>query len=125
MQKYILLVDDEAVILYALQAKLRVEGFSVIAVEDGEKAWKQLASIKPHVLVVDLLMPHVDGWELIARVRGDEELKEIPIVVISHLDDAESKKRAKELGVDLYLEKSSYTLDDIVEKIKNAAPGLK
>lgn len=121
--KKILIVEDETALLYALQSQLAVEGFKTLTADDGEKAFKLVNKNKPDLIVLDLILPKMDGWEFLKRVKADEKLRDIPVVIISNLSDEDSRKRGIELGAKDYLAKVNYSLDELVGKIKHLAGG--
>jgi two-component system alkaline phosphatase synthesis response regulator PhoP len=98
----ILLVDDEQHIIELAQMYLEREGFSVRSAGDGERALALIAADKPDLVVLDLMLPQVDGWEVCRRVRAESDL---PIVMLTARDEAIDKIVGLELGADAYLTK--------------------
>lgn len=118
MSKKILIIEDETALLYALQSQLAVEGFQTFVADDGAKALEIIRRIKPDLIVLDLLLPRVDGWTFLAQIKKVDALKNIPVVIISNLSDDASQKRGLELGANDYLAKVDYSLEELVMKIK-------
>lgn len=118
--KTILIVEDEAAILYALQSKLRVSGFKVLTADDGEKALNILHDTIPDAIILDIILPKVDGMEVLKQVKADARLKDVPTIIVTNLTDHETKKKGLELGAHDYLIKVEYNLDEIAERIAKA-----
>lgn len=114
----ILIVEDEAAILYAMQAKLRVAGFQVVTADDGEKAWRFLETMLPDLIVLDVVLPKIDGLELLKRIKNDERLQHLPTVIVTNLTDDETRKRGLELGANDFIIKVEYNLDEIALRIQ-------
>ncbi len=102
MQATILLVDDEPHILELCQMYLTTEGFTTVIAQDGEEALAKLAETAPDLMVLDLMMPRMDGWEVCRRVRQNSN---IPIIMLTARDDDVDKIVGLELGADDYLTK--------------------
>ena len=83
MAKKILLVDDEMHILRAAEIKLSRSGYEVTCAQDGEQAWEMIQQARPDILITDLQMPRVDGFELSRRVRANPETRDMPILVLT------------------------------------------
>jgi two-component system alkaline phosphatase synthesis response regulator PhoP/two-component system response regulator ResD len=98
----ILLVDDEQHIIELAQMYLEKEGYAVASASDGERALELIADVKPDLVVLDLMLPKVDGWEVCRRVRAESDL---PIVMLTARDEAIDKIVGLELGADAYLTK--------------------
>jgi DNA-binding response OmpR family regulator len=98
----ILLVDDEQHIIELAQMYLEKEGYAVASAGDGERALELIADIKPDLVVLDLMLPKVDGWDICRRVRAESDL---PIVMLTARDEAIDKIVGLELGADAYLTK--------------------
>ncbi len=117
--KKVFLVEDETALLYALQAKFRMEDYDVEVASDGQTALDKLKSYTPNVILLDIMLPRMDGWEVLRQIRADERLVDIPVIVISNLTDKHSKEKGLELGVKDFLIKSEYDLDELVGKIRD------
>ena len=121
MKKKILIIEDETALLYALQSQLSAEGFETYIADDGEKALKIIGSNKPDAIVLDIILPKIDGWQLLKKIKRDSRTKNIPVIMISNLSDEPSRKRGIELGAKDYLAKINYGIGELVEKIKELA----
>ncbi len=115
-KKRILIVEDERLIAKPLAMKLQLSGFDVKNAYDGEEALAILAQEKFDVILLDLMMPKVDGYDVLSelKIRGDMT----PIIVATNLNQENNISRAMELGVVNYYVKSDITLDEIVAKVR-------
>jgi DNA-binding response OmpR family regulator len=103
--KLILLVDDEPSILKATEQGLVDRGFTVKAVEGAEAAMKAAHSLRPSLIVSDLVMPGTNGFELFQQLRREEEFTRVPFVFLTAVDDYYAKKFGKDLGSAAYITK--------------------
>ncbi|MFA5736821.1 MAG: response regulator [Candidatus Paceibacterota bacterium] len=118
MAKKILIVEDDE-FLRSLNAKrLETEGFEVSIAVDGSEALTKLTEIKPDLIFLDLLLPNVDGFEVLTKIKQDDTTKNIPVIVFSNLGQPEDIEKAKQLGADDFMVKANFTLDDVIAKIK-------
>ncbi len=99
MDHTILLVDDEDDILFILESVLQKNGFSVIRASSGEECLEILKTEKPDIIFMDIMMPGLNGWETARHIKTDPRTKDIPILIISVLDDFMDKKRSIEYGL--------------------------
>jgi two-component system, OmpR family, response regulator VicR len=119
MVKKVLIVEDETALVYALQAMLKVEGFEVEIALDGEKALKKLETLRPDLIILDILLPKIEGWEVLHRVRANVKLADTPVIIVSNLTDKASREKALELGAKEFIAKPEYDLHELVAKIKD------
>lgn len=120
MTQKIFLIEDEVAFLYALQAKLRLEGFDVEVASDGQTALDRLKNYKPDIILLDIILPKVDGWEVLQQIKADQRLVNVPVIIISNLSDKHSQEKGVDLGANDYLVKSDYDLDALVKKINES-----
>ena len=116
--KSILLVEDDPFILDIYTTKLKQSGFNVDTAQDGEAAIRKLEENKPDLLVLDIVLPQVDGWEVLRRIKANQELKDLKVIVFSNLGQKEEIEKGMKLGSVKYLIKAHYTPSEIVEEIK-------
>lgn len=107
----VLFIDDEAPWLQAVSDLLRGEPYTVVIAASGDEALAKLQNDKPDLIVSDLRMPSMSGFDLYEKVRENPKLKSIPFVFMSSLDDYDAKRVAKELGADDYIDKPYDTSD--------------
>lgn len=115
----VIIVEDDTFLQSLASQKLGKEGFTVVAVSDGNVAYDTVKKEKPDIMLLDLMMPGVDGFQVLEKVKSDENTKAIPVVVFSNLSDDKDINRAKELGAVEFMVKSNFTLDELVEKVKS------
>jgi len=120
MPKKILLVEDEAALQKTFGDVLGQEGYNVVGAMDGETGLKMAKTEKPDMILLDLVLPKMHGFEVLKQLKEDEETKDIPIIVLTNLEAMGDVEKALELGATTYLVKASYTLEEVVQKIKKA-----
>ncbi len=113
----ILVVEDDAFLRRLLVEKLSKEGFTIIEAANGKEALLSVSETLPLLVVLDLVMPEVDGFQVLEELRKNERTKNIPVIVLSNLGEQEYIERAKNFGADEYLIKAHYILDEIAAKI--------
>jgi CheY-like chemotaxis protein len=114
----ILIVEDEPILNKALTEFLTEEGFSVLNAFDGEEAIELTKTKKPDLILLDIILPKKDGYEVLDELRADEKTTKIPIILLTNLESAENIQKAFDRGATTYLVKSNYKLEDIIKKIK-------
>jgi len=115
----ILIVEDEKALLEVLADKFRREHFIVFTGQDGEEGLACALKNKPDIIVLDIVMPSMDGLTMLKKVREDKWGNNIPILILSNLSDPEQINEATGRGKVEYLVKSNWGLDDVVQKVKD------
>jgi len=118
--KKIMIIEDDDFLRSLVVTKLQKEGFTVATNADGAKAVEQIQSEKPDMLLLDLMLPAVSGFDILQTLRSGTETKTQRVIIFSNLGDDEDIKKGTALGVTDYLIKSNFTLDELVEKIKKS-----
>lgn len=118
MSKKILFVEDEPTLQKAIGEVLTQEGFQVFSALDGEKGMEMIKTEKPDLVLLDLILPKKDGFEVLKEMKENNELKNIPVIVLTNLEGVGDVEKALSLGATTYLVKANYELDDVVEKVK-------
>jgi DNA-binding response OmpR family regulator len=114
MRKVLIIEDDS--FLQGLEAsKLEKSGFKVVTASTGEEAMKKIAEPDIDIILLDLLLPDFDGFEILVKIKETEHLKNIPVIVFSNLSEEKDVKRSKELGATDFLVKSNFTLDELIK----------
>lgn len=116
----VLLVEDDHFLRDICAKKLTKEGFTVFEVIDGEQALKEIEKIKPNIVLLDIILPAIDGFSVLSKIRSnkDKEISKTPIMMLSNLGQEDDIKKAMDLGADNYLVKAHFTTEEIVDKIK-------
>ena len=117
-QKKILIVDDDEFLLDMYATKFKGAGFEVDIAQDGETVLEKMKKNAYQVILLDVVMPQLDGFELLRRLRKEKKnIKETLIVYLTNLGQREDIDKAKSLGANDFLIKANFTLDDVIEKI--------
>lgn len=116
--KKILIVDDEKVLAELLSSKIEQAGFSTIVAHDGEEGLRKALTERPSLILLDIVMPKMDGIKVLKKLREDPWGKTVPVIVLTNLNTAETVEKSLASGVYDYLVKIDYTLDDLAEIVK-------
>lgn len=118
--KKILIIEDDANLLYGLLAKFRVEGLEVIIDEGADKAeaMEKIKIKKPDYIILDIILPKINGFDLLAEIKADPSISKIPVFIFTNLSDSDSRRKGAELGADFYFIKTEFNLDEFVDKFK-------
>lgn len=114
----ILIVEDDPFLLKMYSKKLQVEGFEVEIAKDGEEGLIKIKSFLPDLVLMDLMLPKLNGLEAIEKAKSDPATKNIPILVLSNLSATTDTEEAVKKGAIGYLIKSDYTPSQVIDKIK-------
>jgi DNA-binding response OmpR family regulator len=116
----VLLTDDDPMIIRMYQRKLEHDGFKVNLAFNGEECLEAVKKEKPDIILLDVMMPKMNGIEALKKLKADADAKNIPVIILTNLGDRpEDVAKAKELGAAEYIVKANIQLNDLVEKIKN------
>ncbi len=118
--KRILVIDDEPAIHKLLRVILEHEGFQIIGLEQREGKMETVARGKPDLIILDIMMPEVDGFEILKMLKEDEETRDIPVLVLTVRSLREDREKAAALGADLYMTKP-FQPAELVEAVKTLA----
>lgn len=116
---FILVIEDDKFLRELLVRKLSSEGFDVQNAIDAEAAFAILEERKPKVILCDLILPGVDGFEILKRIKADPKISDVPVVILSNLGQKEDLERAMALGATDFMVKANFTLDEIVTKVRS------
>lgn len=115
--KKILFVEDDPFLIDIYATKLKQAGFEVAVQSDGEKVLSSILKEKPDVAILDIVLPHLDGWDILRSIRRDEQAKNTKIVILSNLGQKDEVEKGLGLGASKYLIKAHYTPSQVVEEI--------
>lgn len=118
-KKKILLVEDDTALASVYRSRLELEGFVVSHVANGEQALTSALEFKPDLIVLDAMMPKINGFDVLDILRNTPETTNVRVVMLTALSQPTDKERAKELGADDYLVKSQVVISDVVERIRH------
>ena len=117
-KKKILIIEDETDLREAIKTALSYEQFIVCTAKDGEEGIEVALREKPDLIILDLLMPKVDGLAVLKALRADEWGREVKVIVMTALDDMEKISEVIDAGGDEYIVKTDITLNAVVDKVK-------
>lgn len=117
--KKIMIIEDDHFLSSLMKARLEKEGFTIIQAFDGEEAMQDLKADLPSLIILDLIMPKVTGFEVLQTISITPQLDKVPVVILSNLAQDSDIKKAQELGAKEYFIKVKISIDDLVGKIKD------
>lgn len=115
----ILLVEDDAILVEMYQAKFELEGHTVRVATNGEECLQVLKEFRPELILLDILMPKLNGFHVLKEIKKQPDMRQIPVILLTNLGQAEvdmNQELARALGVNDYLIKSHHTPDEVVQK---------
>jgi len=118
MEKTILIIEDDKFLRELISQKLIKEGYNISEAVDGEEGIKKIKEEKPGLVLLDLILPGIDGFEVLTKMREDPSLSSIPVIILSNLGQKEDVEKGLKLGAADYLIKAHFTPGEIIDKIK-------
>jgi len=116
----ILIVEDDKPILYSLAHKFElIKGIKTVCAEDGKQGLKLALKEKPDLILLDIILPKMDGITLLKQIRQDNWGKDVRVIILSNLSNPDREQEARELGVKDYIIKADWKIEDIMEKAKD------
>lgn len=115
--KKIIIVEDEEILRNLLQRKLTDEGYKVEVAEDGEVGLQKIKENKPDLILLDIIMPKMGGFEMLEAMRKEEGLSDIPVIVVSNSGQPVEIDRAQQLGAKDWLVKTEFNPQEVIEKV--------
>lgn len=115
--KKVLLAEDDIFVSDVYSMRLQREGYEVILARDGREALNQISEKIPDILLLDIMMPYMDGVEVLQEVKKKDDLKNIPVIMLTNLSEKENIEKTIEMGANDYLIKSHFTPSEVVEKV--------
>lgn len=126
--KRILFIEDESALQKTLGDMFKEQGYEMISAIDGEIGLRLAnpadSGKKPELILLDLILPKLSGLEVLKQLKENPETKNIPVIILTNLEDIENVEKALSLGATTYLVKANYTLEELLGKIKKALEGL-
>lgn len=118
--KTILFIEDESTLQKTFGDILTQDKYKMISALDGKIGLRLAKSEKPDLILLDLVLPSMHGFEVLKRLKQDPETKEIPVIILTNLEKMEDVEEAIELGAKTYLVKTQYRIEEVMEKVKKA-----
>lgn len=121
--KRILLVEDDEFLAELYATKLQLEGFEVELATDGEKGLQMAKTVEPDLILLDIILPKLDGFEVLTEIKKDPKAKSIPVILLTNLSQKDEVKKGLDLGANDYLIKAHFMPSEVVKKIKETIDG--
>ncbi|OHA00794.1 MAG: hypothetical protein A3C07_01985 [Candidatus Sungbacteria bacterium RIFCSPHIGHO2_02_FULL_47_11] len=121
-KKKIALLDDDEILARLTVGELTKAGFTVMHASDGEAGWKLIQAELPELVLLDIVMPKLDGIGVLKKIKEDEKTKNIPVVMLTNLDDTQKVAEAMQLGARSYLVKTDWKISDVIKKVEELFP---
>lgn len=118
MSKKILLVEDETALQETMTEYLTDEKFEVLSALDGQAGLEMAQKNLPDLILLDVILPKMDGFQVLEGIKKDDRTKNIPVILLTNLESMENIQKAFENGASAYLIKADFKLEDVVKKIK-------
>jgi len=115
---HLLVVEDDEFLVKMYESGLTKEGFDVTTAGNGEEGLQKAGEIKPDLILLDLIMPKMDGFTCLEKLKEDNAIKRIPVVILSNLGQDSDIKRGMEMGAEGYLIKTDFTVKQVAEKVR-------
>lgn len=118
MAKKILIIEDDKFLRELIGQKLLKEGYDIIEAVDGEKGIKSIKDEKPDLILLDLILPGMDGFEVLTKIKEDAGIAQVPVIILSNLGQKDDIEKGLKMGAVDYLIKAHFTPGEIIDKIK-------
>ncbi|MFA6512322.1 MAG: response regulator [Patescibacteria group bacterium] len=114
----VLLVEDEKMLADMYATKFSMEGYQIVNAYDGKEGLEAAKREKPNIILLDIIMPKLDGFAVLKELKADDAIKNIPVVLLTNLGQESDVKKGKDLGADDYFVKANHSPQEIVELVK-------
>ena len=114
----VVVADDDRMLRKAAETSLRRQGYSVTTASDGEEALQLIRSERPDIIVLDLIIPKIQGFDVLQTLKQDALTSSIPVIVLSSLAQEQDKQEALNLGAVAYFNKSTFSLSELVNQVE-------
>ena len=114
----ILLVEDDPFLIEIYTTKLKESGYVVDTAEDGDTALRKVKDELPDLMLLDIVLPNFNGWEILRKIKTDENTKELKVIILSNLGEKGEVEKGIKLGATKYLVKAHYTPSEVVSEVK-------
>jgi DNA-binding response OmpR family regulator len=116
--KKVLIVEDDVFLSNIYNKKFSNEGFEVFTASDGKKAVIIIKQKKPDIILLDIMIPQMDGFEVLEEIKQDPEVKDIPVILLTNINEQDGIKKGYDLGAKDYIIKTFFTPSEVVGKVK-------
>ena len=117
-KRKILLIEDDSFLLSMYTTKFELENFQVVTAEDGEKGLKMVMKEAPDIILLDIILPKMSGFEVLKKIKSDEKLRKIPVILLTNLSQKSDIEKGLSLNVNDYIIKAHFTPGEVVDKVK-------
>ena len=124
MKTRVLVVDDEAYILNILDFSLDSEGFEVVTAANGEEALRAASERRPDLIILDVMMPKIDGFEVCRALKAKKDTKSIPVILLTAKERESDRQKGQEVGADLYMTKP-FSPGRLIDAVRSLLAGSK
>ncbi len=114
----VLVIEDDSFLRGVLARKLKEEGFEVLEAKDGEEGLQKAQEESPDMILLDIVLPEMDGFEVLSRLKDNEKSSHIPVIILSNLGQPDERERGLKLGAVAFLIKATLTPQEIVQEVK-------
>lgn len=119
-EKKIILIEDDPFLRNLMLTKLQKDGFDVVEAFDGEDGLSKINELRPALILLDLILPGINGFEVLQQLKSNQSTSMIPVIILSNLGSRTDVEKGLKLGAYDFMIKAHFTPEEIVEKIKNA-----
>ena len=117
-KKRILIIEDDMFLRGLIARKLESEGFEIDMAIDGEDGLIKALKFNPELILLDIILPKMNGFEVLERLKADDKTKDVPVIMLTNLGEKEDAEKGMNLGAAGYMVKAHFTPEEIIEKIK-------
>lgn len=114
----VLIIEDEAMLAEMYATKFAMEGFAVDKALDGAAGLAKIKDLQPDIVLLDIIMPKLDGFAVLKSIRADPALKQTPVILLTNLGQDDDIRKGKKLGADDYFVKANHSPQEVVDKVK-------
>ena len=118
----VLIAEDEPHIVESLSFLLTREGYDVSSASDGEAAFARLWDVRPDLMILDIMLPRMNGFEVLRRVRADPDLRGLPVILLTAKGQAQDRQRAEEIGADAFITKP-FSNREVMDRVRALVAG--
>ena len=117
INKKILIIEDDEFLLSMYSTKFEIEGYDVIMASDGEIGLEKVKTEKPGIILLDIMLPNMDGFDVLKGIKANRETSSIPVILLTNLSQKQDVERGLSMGADDYLVKAHFMPSEVVDKI--------